>query len=148
MKKILLLLAFLPALALAQTIIRDGVSLSPAQEQRAEGIGAQLRCLVCQNESIEDSSANLAKQLRVIIREKVVAGASSKDILNYMVRRYGVFVLLKPPFSKLTLLLYASPILGLLAGFFALCAIFRNRAAGAAPLSAAEAARVEKLLER
>lgn len=148
MRKIILLLAFLPTLALAQMVTRDGVSLSAAQERRAEAIGAQLRCLVCQNESIEDSSAGLARQLRVIIREKVVAGASSKDILNYMVRRYGIFVLLKPPFTKLTLMLYASPLVALLAGFLAGWAVFRNRSARPAPLSAAEAARVARLLKR
>jgi len=148
MKRLLILLALLPGIALAQMVTRDGVTLSASQEQRAEAIGAQLRCLVCQNESIEESSAGLAKQLRIIIRQQVVAGDNSKSIINYMVQRYGIFVLLKPPFSKLTLLLYASPFLALLIGFLAAWNARRNRVVAAAPLTAAEAARLNKLLER
>lgn len=147
MRRVLFLLALLPSLALAQMVTRDGVTLTAPQEQRAEAIGQQLRCLVCQNESIEDSSAGLAKQLRIIIRQQVVTGASSKDIMKYMVQRYGIFVLLKPPFSSLTLLLYASPFLALLIGFLAAWAARRNRVAPAAALSEAEVARLNKLLE-
>jgi cytochrome c-type biogenesis protein CcmH len=147
MRRVLFLLALLPSLALAQMVTRDGVTLTAPQEQRAEAIGQQLRCLVCQNESIEDSSAGLAKQLRIIIRQQVVTGASSKDIMSYMVQRYGIFVLLKPPLSPLTLLLYASPFLALLIGFLAAWAARRNRIVPAATLSEAEAARLNKLLE-
>jgi len=147
MRRVLFLLALLPSLALAQMVTRDGVTLTAPQEQRAEAIGQQLRCLVCQNESIEDSSAGLAKQLRIIIRQQVVTGASSKDIMSYMVQRYGIFVLLKPPLSPLTLLLYASPFLALLIGFVAAWAARRNRVVPAAALSEAEAARLNKLLE-
>jgi cytochrome c-type biogenesis protein CcmH len=147
MRRVLFLLALLPSLALAQMVTRDGVTLTAPQEQRAEAIGQQLRCLVCQNESIEDSSAGLAKQLRIIIRQQVVTGASSKDIMRYMVQRYGIFVLLKPPLSPLTLLLYASPFLALLIGFLAAWAARRNRVVPAATLSEAEAARLNKLLE-
>jgi cytochrome c-type biogenesis protein CcmH len=147
MRRVLFLLALLPSLALAQMVTRDGVTLTAPQEQRAEAIGQQLRCLVCQNESIEDSSAGLAKQLRIIIRQQVVTGASSKDIMSYMVQRYGIFVLLKPPLSPLTLLLYASPFLALLIGFLAAWAARRNRVVPAATLSEAEAARLNKLLE-
>ena len=142
-----ILLLSLPSLALAQMVTRDGVTLNTAQEQSAEAIGAQLRCLVCQNESIEDSSAGLAKQLRVIIRQQVVAGDNQKQIMNYMVQRYGNFVLLKPPLSKLTLLLYGSPFLALLIGFMAAWLTRQSRVVAAVPLSEAEAARVDKLLE-
>jgi len=148
MRLYFILLVFLPGIALAQMVTRDGVTLSGPQEQRAEAIGDQLRCLVCQNESIEDSSAGLAKQLRVIIRQQVVAGDNSKDIMNFMVQRYGIFVLLKPPLSKLTLLLYASPFLALLIGFLAAWLARQNRVAAVAPLSAAEAARLDELLKR
>lgn len=148
MRLFFILLAFLPGVALAQMVTRDGVSLTAQQEQRAEAIGEQLRCLVCQNESIEDSSADLARQLRVIIRQQVIAGASSRDIMNYMVRRYGIFVLLKPPLSRLTLLLYASPFLALAIGFLVAWLARKNRTAAVAPLSEAEAARLNKLLER
>jgi cytochrome c-type biogenesis protein CcmH len=146
MKRVLLLLALLPSLALAQMVTRDGVTLTSSQEQRAEAIGDQLRCLVCQNESIEGSSASLARQLRIIIRQQVVAGADSKTIMNYMVQRYGIFVLLKPPFSRLTLLLYASPFVALFIGFLAAWLARRNRIAAPAPLSDSEAARLKKLL--
>jgi cytochrome c-type biogenesis protein CcmH len=146
MKRFLLLLALLPSLAIAQMVTRDGVNLTAQQEQRAEGIGGQLRCLVCQNESIEGSSAGLAKQLRIIIRQQVVEGASDKDIMNYMVQRYGIFVLLKPPFSPLTFLLYASPFLALIIGFFVAWIARKSRIAPPAPLSDAENARLKKLL--
>ncbi len=146
MKRVLLLLILLPSLSLAQMVTRDGVTLTAAQEQRAEAIGDQLRCLVCQNESIEGSSATLAKQLRVIIRQQVVAGADSKTIMQYMVQRYGIFVLLKPPLSRLTLLLYASPFIALCIAFLAAWLARKNRIAPPAPLSDSEAERLNKLL--
>jgi cytochrome c-type biogenesis protein CcmH len=146
MKRVFFLLVLIPSLALAQMVTRDGVTLTASQEQRAEAIGDQLRCLVCQNESIEGSSATLAKQLRIIIRQQVVAGASDKTIMHYMVQRYGIFVLLKPPLSRLTLLLYASPFIALFIGFFAAWLARRNRIVIPAPLSDSEAARLDKLL--
>jgi cytochrome c-type biogenesis protein CcmH len=146
MKRVLLLLILLPSLALAQMVTRDGVTLTAAQEQRAEAIGDQLRCLVCQNESIEGSSASLAKQLRIIIRQQVVAGADSKSIMQYMVQRYGIFVLLKPPLSRLTLLLYASPFIALFIGFAAALLARANRVATPAPLSESEAEKLNRLL--
>ncbi len=145
MKRWLLLFAFLPMLAAAQMVTRDGVTLTQPQETRAESIGAQLRCLVCQNESIEGSGATLAKQLRVIIRQQVVAGASTRDIMRYMVQRYGIFVLLKPPLMRLTWLLYASPFLALAAGIL-FAAASRRRAAEPAPLTEADQARLDELL--
>ena len=146
MRRLLFALALLPALALAQDMVtRDGVTLSQAQEARAEAIGDQLRCLVCQNESIEDSDAKLAGQLRSIIRTQVVQGLPDASIMNYMVQRYGIFVLLKPPVSRLTYLLYAMPVLALVVGL----AVFwfgRTKNAAPAPLDADEAARLEALL--
>jgi cytochrome c-type biogenesis protein CcmH len=147
MRTLLFLLVLMPAIAFAQTVTRDGVTLTVQQEQRAEAIGDQLRCLVCQNESIEGSSASLAKQLRVIIRQQVVAGASSKSIMDYMVQRYGIFVLLKPPLSKLTLLLYASPFIALVLGFFVAWMARRSRVALPAPLSDMDRERLERLLK-
>ena len=147
MRRLLFLVALLPALAFAQdTITRDGVTLTSAQETRAEAIGDQLRCLVCQNESIEDSSAGLAKQLRVIIRQQVMQGVPNKSIMNYMVQRYGIFVLLKPPVSPVTYLLYASPFLALGLGFAAFW-FARRGAAAPAPLDEAERARLDELLK-
>ncbi len=148
MRRLWLILALLPTLAFAQLVTRDGVTLTAPQEQRAEAIGDQLRCLVCQNESIEGSSATLAKQLRVIIRQHVVAGESSKAIIAYMVQRYGIFVLLKPPFMRLTWLLYASPFLALGFGGLAAWLARRSRVAPPAPLNSAESARLDELLGR
>jgi len=147
MRFLLLLLTLLPLLAFAQDVTRDGVTLTPAQEARAENIGAQLRCLVCQNESIEDSSATLAKQLRVIIRQQVVAGKSSQSIQAFMVQRYGIFVLLKPPFMPLTWALYASPFLALLTGFLIFGAARRGIAPAPVPLTEADRARLDELLK-
>ncbi|MDE2240028.1 MAG: cytochrome c-type biogenesis protein CcmH, partial [Rhodospirillales bacterium] len=100
-----------------------------------------------QNESIEESSAGLAKQLRTIIRQQVVQGVPDKQIMHYMVQRYGIFVLLKPPVSPLTWLLYASPFLALGAGGFMFWFGRRGRAGPAVPLSAAEQARLDELLK-
>lgn len=141
-------LLLLPGLALAQDMVtRDGIALTQTQENRAEAIGDQLRCLVCQNESIEESSAGLAKQLRVIIRQQVVQGTSNKQIMRYMVQRYGIFVLLKPPISPLTWLLYASPILAIIAGFLAYWLGRKARPEPAMPLNQAEQARLHELLK-
>jgi cytochrome c-type biogenesis protein CcmH len=145
-KRLLFMLALLPSLAWAQMVTRDGVTLTQAQETRAEAIGDQLRCLVCQNESIEGSSAALAHQLRVIIRNQVVAGTPSKDIMAYMVQRYGIFVLLKPPLSPLTWLLYASPFIALALGVLFAWIARRARVTPPAPLSAAEQERLQKLM--
>ncbi len=147
MRKLVFVLALLPALAYAQEVTRDGVTLTQTQETRAEDIGGQLRCLVCQNESIEGSSAVLAKQLRVIIRQQVVAGQSDKSILDYMVQRYGIFVLLKPPFMPLTWALYASPFVALLLGVFGFWMARRGRVEAPAPLSDADAKRLDELLK-
>ena len=150
MRQLVLALALLPALAMAQNmtqdmVTRDGVTLTQAQETQAEAIGSQLRCLVCQNESIEDSNAKLAAQLRVIIRTQVVQGVPAPSIMNFMVQRYGIFVLLKPPVSPLTYLLYAMPLLALLLGLVAFW-FGRSRNAAPAPLDAAEQAKLEELL--
>jgi cytochrome c-type biogenesis protein CcmH len=146
MRKLWLALALLPALALAQDkVTRDGVTLTPAQERRAEAIGDQLRCLVCQNESVEESNAKLAGQLRGIIRQQVAQDVPDHDIVNYMVQRYGIFVLLKPPFSPLTWLLYAMPALALALGGAAFF-LARRAAPPPAPLSQAERARLDELL--
>ena len=147
MKILLLLLTLIPAIAFAQMVTRDGIALTQPQETRAENIGNQLRCLVCQNESIEASGATLAQQLRIIIRQHVIAGDSTRDIMAYMVQRYGIFVLLKPPFMPLTWALYASPFIAVLLGFLAYWVARRTPAPPAPPLSDADRARLNELLE-
>ncbi len=117
----------------------------PAQEARAEQIGRQLRCLVCQNESIEDSGADLAKDLRAIVRQRVTAGDTDKQIVAWMVARYGNFVRLRPPFNALTALLWLSPVLALGAGLGIALASRRARPAAPPPLSDAERERLASL---
>ena len=118
----------------------------PRLEARAEAVGSQLRCLVCQNESIEDSNADLAKDLRAIVRQRVAAGDTDGQIMAWMVARYGNFVRLRPPLSSATLLLWGTPVLALLAGAGA--ALLGRRATlstSPAPLTAAEQARLAEL---
>ncbi len=119
----------------------------PAQEARAERIGGQLRCLVCQNESIEDSGADLARDLRAIVRQRVVAGESDRQVVAWMVARYGTFVRLSPPLNAVTLLLWLSPGLGLLVGVVGVAVARRQQARvpPPAPLSPAERARLAEL---
>ncbi len=143
----LIVILALPSLAFAQPVVRDGVTLTQTQETRAEGIGDQLRCLVCQNESIEGSGAALAHQLRVIIRQHVVAGDSDRAIMEFMVQRYGIFVLLKPPLSPLTLLLYAMPFLAVAFGSLTFWLSRRNRIPPPPPLDNGEQERLKSLLE-
>jgi cytochrome c-type biogenesis protein CcmH len=118
---------------------------NPALEKRAEEIGSQLRCLVCQNESIEDSSADLAKDLRKIVRERVVAGDTDQQVIDWMVQRYGNFVRLKPPFDPLTWLLWFSPLIALAIGGIAAWLGWRRAAVPPTPLTEAERQRVAEL---
>jgi len=120
----------------------------PAQEERARGIGRELRCMVCQNQSIEDSDAELARDLRRIVREQVSAGRSDHDIIAFLHDRYGDFVLLRPPFKAATLLLWGTPVLALAGGALLIRGIRRRRdppSAAATGLTAAEQARLARL---
>lgn len=116
-----------------------------AAELRAERIGSQLRCLVCQNESIEDSSADLARDLRRIVRQRVTAGDSDKQVVAWMVARYGDFVRLRPPFEPLTWLLWFSPAVAVAVGLGVALAARRRPPAPPPPLSEAERARLSEL---
>ena len=119
----------------------------PAQEERARGIGRELRCLVCQNQSIEDSDADLARDLRRIVREQVSAGRSDAEVVGFVHDRYGDFVLLRPRFTAATALLWATPAVALLAGALLVRAARRRAAAplGPAELTEAERARLARL---
>jgi len=117
----------------------------PAQEARAEAIGSQLRCLVCQNESIEDSGADLARDLRAVVRQRVQAGDNDAQITAWMVDRYGNFVRLRPPLSLATALLWFTPLLGLLAGGAAAWYGRRRQPHPQPPLSEAERTQLQKL---
>ena len=121
---------------------------NPVLEKRAEAIGRQLRCLVCQNESIEASGASLARDLRRIVRQHVAEGWSNRRVIAWMVQRYGSFVLLDPPFEPLTWLLWASPFLALAGGFGTVLVLRRQPSRPPPPLSAAEKEKVADLLAR
>lgn len=129
--------------------VSDPAELLPnrAQELRAEAIGEQLRCLVCQNESVEQSDADLARDLRHIIRQRVVAGDSDQQVIDWMVARYGDFVRLRPPFNATTIVLWMAPLIALLAGAVAVVAARRRRPAAMAPLDEAEQQRLANLLK-
>ncbi|WP_174504048.1 cytochrome c-type biogenesis protein [Acidiphilium sp. C61] len=128
------------------SITRDGVKLTFAQEERAEAIGNKLRCLVCQNETVENSRAGLAKQFRTIIRHRVAAGDSNRQIIAFMVKRYGIYVLLKPPFRPETWLLWLSPGIAAIIGLAVLLVARRRRRATPPPLSPEETDRLKELL--
>ena len=129
--------------------VSDPAELLPnrAQEQRAETIGQQLRCMVCQNESVEESDADLARDLRHIVRQRVVVGDSDQQVIDWMVSRYGNFVRLRPPFTLMTVLLWGAPVIALLAGIGIAVAARRRRPAPPEPLSAAEQRRLSDLLK-
>jgi len=120
----------------------------PVAQSRAVKLSEQLRCLVCQNQTIAESNADLALDLRQQIREQIAAGKSDEEIIQYMVNRYGDFVLYKPPFKATTLLLWLGPALLLVGGVLVLVRVLRARNAAAEPaaLSAEERERAARLL--
>lgn len=128
----------------------DEMLADPVLEARAREISKEVRCLVCQNESIDDSNAELARDLRILVRERVVAGDSNAAVKQYLVDRYGEFVLLKPSFGGFNLVIWlAGPVLLIFGGGIAVVYL-RRRAPQArpsdAPLSAEERAALERVL--
>ena len=126
----------------------DEVLKDPALEKRAREISAGLRCLVCQNQSIDDSDAQLAKDLRLLVRERLVAGDTDTQVRDFLVQRYGEFVLLKPTFGTHTLLLWLTPALVLVLGGIGAYAAMRRRPRPAAALDAEEQRALDDLLKR
>ena len=131
----------------------DEIMAEPAKETRARDLSRELRCMVCQNQSIDDSEAPLARDLRLLVRERIAAGDSDSQVIDFLVARYGEFVLLKPRFTPHTLLLWLLPPLALIGGGLALWFYSRRRAnAGSTAdpsllrLTEEEEARLERLL--
>ena len=150
MKRIVAAACLLAALALppAYAVLPDEVMSDPAKEARARDLSRELRCMVCQNQSIDDSEAPLARDLRLLVRERIAAGDSDAQVIDFLVARYGEFVLLKPRFERQTLPLWLVPPL-LLIGGVALFALARRRtpAADTPALSAEEQRRLSTLVE-
>src|SRR5271154_5648754 len=144
----LALAAMLMPLA-AHAVRPDEMLADPALEARARDIGKELRCLVCRNQSIDDSEADLAHDLRVLVRQRLAAGDTNRQVIDYIVSRYGDFVLLRPPFKLDTWLLWGGPALVLLIGFIGLGRYLRRQAGmtGPPPLSADEEQRLAHILK-
>ncbi len=149
--------ALLLALALAATIAApagavepDEILDDPVLEARARALSQEIRCLVCQNEPIDSSGADLARDLRILVRERLVAGDSDDQVKDYLVARFGDYVLLDPPMKLTTYALWFGPALILLLGGFGVFRFFfgaRRAPSAPAPLSAEERARLDRLLE-
>lgn len=120
---------------------------NPALETRARELGQELRCLVCQNQSIDDSNADLARDLRTIVRERLKAGDSNAQVLDFVTARYGDYVLLRPPLRAGTLALWFGPVVLLFAAIAFLILRRRRRPVEAQPLSAEESRRLARLID-
>jgi cytochrome c-type biogenesis protein CcmH len=131
----------------AHAVRPDEMLADPALEARAREISRELRCLVCRNQSIDDSDADLAHDLRVLVRERLKSGDSNDQTIGFIRARYGDFVLLRPPFAIGTALLWGGPLLVLLLGAFAVARLYRRRDVPVPPLSAEERQRLSAVLE-
>ncbi len=147
---LILLLIALAAPTAALAVEPDEILKDPQMEARARHLSEELRCMVCQNQSIDDSAAPLARDLRLLVRERLTKGDSDSQVLNYLVARYGEFVLLKPRFELQNLLLWGLPPFALVAGMIALFMSARRRQTAdlqVLALSAKEQKRVATLVE-
>ena len=142
LRRLLLLFGLMIAAIPAYAVQPDEMLRDPALESRARALSAELRCMVCQNQSIDDSDAPLARDIRLLIRERLVKGESNDTVRGFLVSRYGDFILLKPPFKIETLLLWLGAPLALALGASAMWRAARRRQSAPAPLSEAEEARL------
>lgn len=131
------LFATLLSCTAALAVQPDEILNDPALEARARNLSQELRCMVCQNQSIDDSEAPLARDLRILVRERLTKGDSDTQVIDYLVARYGEFVLLKPPFQMQTLLLWAAAPVVLLSGAIALVIGTRRRKSASANVAEA-----------
>ena len=147
MRRMVLLATMIAALAGPTLAANPDEQLpDPAQEARAKALSRELRCVVCQNVSIDESDAALARDLRILLREQIAAGATDDQAVAFLVQRYGNFVRLKPPLQADTLALWLGPLAVLLAGGAGVAVYWRGRAGPPAALNAAEAAQVAAML--
>jgi cytochrome c-type biogenesis protein CcmH len=143
--RLALVFALTIAASLAHAVQPDEMLRDPALEGRARALSAELRCMVCQNQSIDDSDAPLARDIRLLIRDRIAKGETNEAVRGFLVSRYGDFILLKPPFKWDTLLLWAGAPLALLLGALAMWRAARRSADPAPPLSEAEEARLSAI---
>ena len=144
MRHVLALLLLLASLSPAFAVQPDEMLKDPALEARARDISTGLRCLVCQNQSIDDSNATMARDLRILIREQLVEGKSDAEVVDFVVARYGDFVLLKPRFKGTTIVLWLAPFLIL--GLVLVVAVKKRARPAVNPLSEAEKAEITALI--
>ena len=151
MLRLLAVLMFLAPVHVAHAVEPHEMLKDPAQEARAREISRDLRCLVCQNQSIDDSNAPLARDLRVLVRERISKGDSNKEAVDYIVSRYGDYVLLKPPFKPVTFILWFGPFLLIAIAVLVAWRFYRSLkkspAAHAGALSTEEEKLVDELLK-
>ena len=145
MRRLRLVLLALCVAAPALAVQPSEMLKDPELEARARALSSELRCLVCQNESIDDSDADLARDIRLLIRERITKGESNTQVRDFLVSRYGDFILLKPPFKLSTALLWFSAPLTFLLGGLAIWIASRRRPAPSAPLTAEEERRLAEL---
>ena len=143
----LFIAALLPAGA-AVAVQPDEILSDPALEARARALSRELRCMVCQNQSIDDSDAPLAHDLRVLVRERLQTGDSDRQVIDFLTARYGEFVLLRPRFSLHTAVLWLTPAAFLAIGAFMIFVFLRRRRPAEAKLTTAEEARLSEILKR
>jgi cytochrome c-type biogenesis protein CcmH len=147
-----LVMTLLMGSSAAYAVQPDEIMSDPVKELRARDLSRELRCMVCQNQSIDDSDAPLARDLRLLVRERIAAGDSDAQVIDFLVARYGEFVLLKPRLERHTFLLWLLPPLALAGGGLALWIYGRRRSKSAAEdqslfkLTAEEEARLERLI--
>jgi cytochrome c-type biogenesis protein CcmH len=144
--RIALLLALSLAASLAHAVQPDEMLPDPALEARARALSAELRCMVCQNQSIDDSDAPLARDIRLLIRDRIAKGENNDSVRGFLVSRYGAFILLKPPFEWDTLLLWAGAPLALALGALALWRAAQSAGRAAPLLSEAEETRLATII--
>ena len=147
-RRLLLLLSLLLTAVPAMAVNPDEMLADPKLEARARALSAELRCMVCQNQSIDDSNAELARDLRLLVRQRITDGDSDGQVLDYIVSRYGEFVLLKPRFTAKTALLWGAPIVLIAAGGIVLIAFVRRRTGKptGSRLTPEEQARLDEIL--